>query len=175
MPRTFSYREKILALITALFVLIYLSDQLIASFIVPRFEELREKINYETVLLERYQQVIRLDKKIQEDHDRFMSQMHINGTIDEEISRFLQEVDAVCKNAGVRILDMKPASTKTTDQFQKIRIEIQLETQQANIGKLLLLLTRCESIINVDYLRITAGTDSNVLQCEIYLSRLIAF
>ena len=166
-------REKKLAvLVMGLIGLLGFYFILFAPFY-SKLKILREEIYKESVLLARYQKVLNYRNNIEKIYGDYLGVVKVGGTAQEEISKFLQEVEQLSQKAQVRIVDMKPLGTREDESLNKVKIQIEIDAEQVNLGKLLLEIKNSQAMIHIDSLKIIAGMSGEALKCDLVLSRII--
>jgi len=167
-------REKRLGLFASAFILLLILHFAIVKPFFSRIHALRDAIQSQSILLAKYNRVMHHQDLIQKIYGDYIGRVQGEGTVQEEISKFLQEVDLLCQRSEVRIIDMKPLGAKEDAFFKKVRLEIEVDAQQTSLGKFLFELKTSQAMIQVDHVRITAGVRGEDLKCHFILSRIVA-
>ncbi len=166
-------REKKLAIMAIGLISIIGFYSVLFSPFYSRLKTLREEIYKQSVLLARYQRVLNYRSHIEKIYGEYLGVVKVGGTAQEEISKFLQEIEQLSQKAQVRIVDMKPLSTREGESFNKVKIQIEIDTEQVNLGRLLLEIKNSQAMIHVDSLKVIAGMSGEALKCNLVLSRIV--
>lgn len=166
-------REKKLAIMTvSLLGLIGVYFLLLEPYF-SRLKGIREEIYKQSILLSRYQKVLSFRQKIEKVYGDYLGVVKVGGTTQEEISKFLQEVEQLSQKAQVHIVDMKPLGMKESESLNKVKLEIEVDADQANLGRLLFEIKNSQAMIHVDSLKVSAGMNGEALKCDLVLSRIV--
>jgi len=164
--------EKNLAWIAAALCGAYLLNSFAFSPGLNRLRSLREQVFGRAVLLTKYKKVVQYSEQIRNLYGQYSGALKAGGSIQEEISKFLQEVDQIGQRSGAHIVDMKPLNASPDVNFSKIRIEIEVDAVQPTLGKFLFELKNSQAMIHVDNMRISANARGESLKCHFILSRI---
>jgi Tfp pilus assembly protein PilO len=149
---------------------------LFSSFVIGpgfnRLNTLREQMFSRAVLLTKYKRVVQYSEQIRNLYGRYSGALKAGGSIQEEVSKFLQEVDQIGQRSGAHIVDMKPLNSSGDLNFSKIRIEIEVDAEQTTLGKFLFELKNSQAMIHVDNIRVSANARGESLKCHFILSRI---
>ena len=167
-------REKRLAMIAAGLILILVLHFLIFGPLFDQFSSLRRELRGLSVKLVKYQRMLSFEKEIRKVYGEYLGRVKGEGNAQEEVSKFLQEVNQLCEHSSVRITNIKPLGAREGGLFKKLSLEIEVDADQVKLGRLLFELKNSQTMIHVDHLRVSAAARGENLKCDFVLSRILA-
>lgn len=167
-PREKKLLGIVIALLASLTIYFVLFKPLLSQL-----QTVQAQVLAKSITLTKYQRTLGEKAKIRKIYEQYLGLVGETKSAQEEISKFLKEVDEICSRAGVYIIDMKPLTSLEGEPLTKVRLEIEVTAQQSSLGKLLSELRNSKAYIHVDALRASTGAREG-LKCYLVLSRLVA-
>ncbi|MBI1869993.1 MAG: hypothetical protein HYS07_02235 [Chlamydiae bacterium] len=168
-----SIREKKLALFAGLIIVLMALYFMVLDPLFSKLRTLRGEIQKQSLIYAKYVKIFNSKDHIEHTYNQYVGIVKVEGSSQEEISRFLAEIEALSRKSDVRVVDMKPLSTQDNHSIKKVYLEIEFEAQQMGLGKFLFELKNSQAMIHVDSLKVNAGARSEGLKCHLVLSRIV--
>ena len=160
-----------LTILTGIFALLYF------FCITPWLEKinsLQKQIETRENVLLKHRRFIEMEKNIQDIYQTSIKTAEIEVSREEEIAKFLREIENLSRKSKIRIVDIKPRESKIYDKFNKSIVDIEFEAQQASLAEFLYKLAQSPLGIRIEQLKITARQESKApLLCHTIISRVL--
>ncbi|MBI1883655.1 MAG: type II secretion system protein M [Chlamydiae bacterium] len=167
-------REKKLGMVTGALILVVIIYLWLWTPLSSELSDVRQEIQKEGITLAKFTKILNNRERIEKTYQDYLGIVKVGGAFQEEISKFLQEVEGLCRKSDVHVVDMKPLVGREEENLRKIHLEIEVDAQQLGLGKLLFELKNSQAMIHVDSVKISAGSRSEGLKCHLILSKIAA-
>ncbi len=124
--------------------------------------------------LMKYEQLISDEKSLRRQYQEMQGIIKSSTSAEEEMSRLLKDVDELCRNTGIKIIDIKPLDMTEKESVKSIHVEIEAESTQQNFGRLLYELKYSPIMLQINAFKVSLGSRGEMLKCHIVFSRLIS-
>ncbi len=169
-----SKREKRLFYLTIFLVLIWIAQGFVIKPVVVKWKELDEKIEISSQKLKKNLKMINRKGRIQADHENYASAVKMVGAEEEEMAKFLTEIEFLASSAAVHIIDIKPRPTQKAQFYKKYLVELDAEGDINQISKFIYEIQNSNQLLKIDKFSLaTKGAETNILKCHILVSKIL--
>ena len=147
-------RERIILYVTVIFVFFGLMDGLVYKPIMRHFNELEEKIISQENELRKNIRYLAAREIILNRYSAYAAHAVTSGGDEEEIASLLNEIEELARKSGLSLVNMKPKPATTTEFGKQYPLEVEMETQMAQLIKFIHGLHSSKYILGVKKLRL---------------------
>jgi len=168
-----SRRESRLFYLTLAVIIAWACQAIIVKPVSTNWRRLEEEIAADRLKLEKSERLIRREKSINSDYERAAASLKMSGTTEEEMAKFLTEIESLANSAGVHINEIKPLPTKKLDLYRKFYADLELEGEMAQISRFMRSVQTSPNLLAIDKLSLSSKQGgSNLLLCRIVISKM---
>lgn len=139
-----------------------------------KMEELSQKIEAKKVKLEKSSLILGKKGKIEERYNKYVDNLRLKGTDEEEVAAFLSEIESLAQKNNVRISDMKPRPSKKIDFYKKFTVDLEAEGDINQITQFIYQIQDTPQLLRVDKLRLeTKSSQSQALKSYMSISKVL--
>ena len=139
-----------------------------------RIKSLQKEIVIRERVLLKSRKILLQQDIIKEQYASIIKGVRIAVSKEEEIAKFLKEINKLSQKAKIKIDDIKPRESRVLEQFNKSVVDIEFEAQQTTLAAFLYELAMSPIGIRIEQLRITARHDQKkILTCNAMISRIL--
>lgn len=163
--------------------LFYLTIGLIAALFIYRFvirpvvvtwKGLDEKISVTNLKFEKSQKMLSLKGRIQRDYEKYASSVKMAASEEEEMAKFLTEIESLARSSSVHISGIKPLPIKKVDFYKKYIVELEAEGDINQVSKFIYDIQNSPQLLRIDKFSLgTKGAGTNLLKCNILISKVL--
>lgn len=169
-----SKREKRLFYLTIAIILFWMAQGFVIKPIIIKWKEIDEKISMSVLKLEKNNKIISRQERIKREYENYASNVKMAGSDEEEMAKFLTEIESLARSASVRIVDIKPRPIKKVQLFKKYIVELVAEGDIAQVSKFIYDIQNSPQLLKVDKFSLgTKGAGTNLLKCHILISKIL--
>ncbi len=167
-------REKMLFYITVSVVAIWAGQKYVVQPILDSKAVFGNKYASSIAKLEKYQKLVDGENIIKDKFSKIASNVGVSGSIDEEIAKFLTEIESIAGLSGVAIYEIKPASEDETDIYIKLQSDMEIEGDISEILDFMRKIKNSASLMAAEKLTLSAKqSGSSLIKCRILVSKVI--
>lgn len=169
-----SNREKRLFYFTITLILIWIVQRFAIKPIFVKWKEIDEKIAVSSLKLEKNTKIISRKERIKREYENYASSVKMEGTEEEEMAKFLTEIESLASKSSVRITDIKPRPIKRVQIFKKYIVELEAEGDISQLSKFIYDIQNSSQLLKVDKFSLgTKGAGTNLLKCHLLVSKIL--
>jgi len=167
-------RERNLFYLTVILIFIWFAQRFVFKPIIFKWNELDERIAVNSLKLEKNKRMIDRKERIKQEYDRYASSVKMTGTDEEEMAKFLTEIESLASSSSVRIVDIKPRPIKKVEFYKKYIVELDAEGEIKQVSKFIYDIQNSPQLLKVDkFLLGTKSAGTNLLKCHILVSKIL--
>ncbi len=169
-----SQREKRLFYLTISLIAILFIYRFIIKAVVVNWKDLNEKISVSSLKLEKSRKILNLKNRIQRDYEKYASSVKMAGSEEEEMAKFLTEIESLARFSSVHISGIKPLPIKKVDFYKKYVVELEAEGDIKQVSKFIYDIQNSPQLLKIDKFSLrTKGAGTNLLKCNILVSKVL--
>lgn len=169
-----SQREKKLFYLTIGLITVLFIYRFIIRPVVVTWKDLNERISVSNLKFEKSQKILSLKGRIQRDYERYASSVKMSGSEEEEMAKFLTEIESLARSSSVHISGIKPLPIKKVDFYKKYVVELEAEGDIKQVSKFIYDIQNSPQLLKIDkYSLGTKGAGTNLLKCNILVSKVL--
>ncbi len=169
-----SKREKNLFYLTVFLIIIWVMYVFVIGPIRAKWKELNEKIELAGLKLEKNQMMIDRKEIIRSEHERYVLPVKMVSSEEEEMAKFLTEIESLANSSSVYIIDVKPRPIKKIKFYKKYIVELNTEGDISQISKFIYDIQNSTQLLKIDAFSLgIKGAGTNFLKCHILVSKIL--
>lgn len=169
-----SQREKRLFYLTISLIAILFIYRFVIKPVVVNWKDLNEKISVSSLKLEKSRKILNLKSRIQRDYENYASSVKMAGSEEEEMAKFLTEIESLARFSSVHISGIKPLPIKKVDFYKKYVVELEAEGDIKQVSKFIYDIQNSPQLLKIDKFSLrTKGAGTNLLKCNILVSKIL--
>ncbi len=169
-----SKREKNLFFLTVFLIIIWVMYVFVIVPIRVRWKDLNEKIELAGLKLEKNQMMIDRKETIRSEHERYVLPVKMVSSEEEEMAKFLTEIESLVNSSSVYIIDVKPRPIKKIKFYKKYIVELNTEGDISQISKFIYDIQNSTQLLKIDAFSLgIKGAGTNSLKCHILVSKIL--
>lgn len=166
--------EKKLFFLTLILIFIWVAHSFVIRPIVTKWKELDDRVSMTGLKLEKSQKIISKREKIQGEYKTYASPIKMVGSEEEEMAKFLTEIESLAGSSSVRIIDIKPRPIKKVEFYKKYLVELEGEGNINQMSKFIYDMQNSPHLLKIDDFAMgTKGAGTNLLKCHILVSKIL--
>ena len=122
-----SGRESRLFFLTLAVVVAWSAEAFILKPVAAKWKRLDDQIAADSLKLEKSERLIRRRGSITNDYDKAAASLKMAGSAEEEMAKFLTDIESLANTTGVHINEIKPLPTKKFNLYRKFYADLELE------------------------------------------------
>lgn len=169
-----SKREKRLFYLTIGLIFFSLLYSLVVKPLITNWQQLEKKIETSALKVEKNLRMLERKTIIQDEYNKYVSAVKMAGSVEEEMTKFLTEIESLASSSSVRIIGIKPHPVKEVGFYKKFFVELDAEGDINQISKFIYDMQNSTQLLKIDKLSIgTKGAGTNLLKCSILVSKIL--
>jgi len=166
-----SRRERIIFYLCSIVIIFAVFYSLVVEKIMNTWRDLGLKVTKAEKELFKNYRLIRKEKDISGEYEKYISYMKVKGAEEEKASSILMEIETLARKNNVTTTDIKPLGVKTIDFYRKYIFEVSAEANIENLTKFIYGMQGSSKILTVEYLTLSAKkAKGDVLQAEMRIA-----
>ena len=149
-----SKRERLILYVTVIVIFFGLMQRLVYRPIVGHFNELEEKILSQEDQLSKNMRYLAAREIIVNRYSAYAAHAVTSGVDEEEIASLVNEIERLARKSGLSLVNMKPKPATATEFGKQYPLEVEVETQMAQLIKFIHGLHSSKYILGVEKLRL---------------------
>ncbi|MDP2942427.1 MAG: type 4a pilus biogenesis protein PilO [Candidatus Omnitrophota bacterium] len=167
-------RERNLFCITAVLIIFWIVQGFVVKPIFTKWKQLDEKISADALKLERNLEMIKRKDAIKSDYEKYASAVKMAGSEEEEMAKFLTEIEALATSSSIRVIDIKPRPARKIRFYKNYLVELEAEGDINQVSKFIYDIQNSPQMLRVDKLSLgIKGAGTNLLKCRILVSKIL--
>ncbi len=152
----FSRRERIIFWLCIMIIASAVFYSLILERVITSWSDLKLKIAKSEKQLYKNYRLIRKEKDISGEYEKYISYMKGKGDNEEKSSSILMEIETLARKNNVAATDIKPLGVKDIDFYKKYIFEVSAEGDIKSLTKFIYDMQASATILTVEYLSLSA-------------------
>ncbi len=149
-----SKRERLILYVTVIVIFFGLMQRLVYRPIMGHFNELEEKILSQEDQLSKNMRYLAAREIIVNRYSAYAAHAVTSGVDEEEIASLVNEIEGLARKSGLSLVNMKPKPATATEFGKQYPLEVEVETQMAQLIKFIHGLHSSKYILGVKKLRL---------------------
>lgn len=172
-----SNRENKLFYIGLTVIALLLAQAVVIEPLATKWRQLDTKIAADKIKLEKINALIRGKDSITSDYENSVSAVKMAGSTEEEMAKFLTEIESIANSSSVHINEIKPLPAKKFELYRKFYADIELEGEMAQISDLMRQIQDSAHLLAIDRLSLSSTQVAGVsfLKCRVVISKIAVF
>lgn len=172
MTKILSKREKIILFATIGIIAFAVVFNLFLAPLLSKNSDLNRQINFTRTKIKKYLWLLSHKDKLQAKYNKFYAGVRIQSESQDPLVTALSELEALAKNANIRIIDIRPQQTKPSDLYPEILIDVRLEGTMEGYLNFIYNLENSPSLFKIRRFQLTAKANSPTLEGAFSVSQL---
>ena len=169
-----SKRERRLAFFTVAVVLASLIYSFLLKPLFYKWGRLNQEIFSKEIELKKNIRYLRQKNKVNNIYQEYVKYVQRAGTDEEEMTFLLNEVEKTARNAGMRIVNIRPKPTKDLEFCKKYILEMHCEAALDECLNFIYNLQESEQLIRVERLKLTSPSKAvPALKAHLFVTRIL--
>lgn len=171
-----SGRENRLFFLTLAVIIAWSAEAFIIKPVSAKWKQLDEKIAADNLKLEKSERLIRRRGLIASDYEKSAATLKMTGSAEEEMAKFLTEIESLSNTTGVHINEIKPLPTKKFNLYREFYANLELEGEMAQISGFMRMVQDSPDMLAIDKLSLNPKqSGSSFLRCSVVISKIAIF
>lgn len=168
-----SRRESRLFYLTLAVIIVWAGQALLIKPFLEKWKRLDEEIAADRLKLERSERLIMRKESINSDYQKAAASIRMSGTAEEEMARFLTEIESLANSTGVHINEIKPLPTKQLGLYKKFYADLELEGEMVQISRFMRSVQSSPNLLAIYKLSLSSKqAGSKLLLCRVVISKI---
>lgn len=172
MHKLLTTREKIIFISTIGVLIFSLVFNLFISPIVNKSEILNKDIQRTRAKLKKYRQLLSQKEQLQKMFSDFFPSLKAASRQGDAVESTLFDLENLAKEAGIRIVNIRPNASKGSDLFQETLIDLKTEGTSDGYLKFIYNIENSPSLFKIKTLQLTSRPNAQVLEGAFLISQL---
>ena len=169
-----SKREKIIFYSATLFIFLAVFDRTVVGPSLSRMQEQEKEIKEKTFIIKKDLHIVALKDSIQEESKKYEGYFSKTGSIEDEKSAILKEVENLASEAKVYLVYIRPQDVVSEGPFKKIIINVSCEATMPDTVKFLHSIESSTRLLTIESYIITPKEEgSSIAQCRVTISKVV--
>lgn len=175
MLKILSKRERVI-LSAAVGVVIFAAGfNFLIAPILSKNDSLNKEITLTRAKLRKYRWLLSQKDYIQGKYSKFSSAAKLSVEEEDALTSALSELENLAKNANIRIIDLRPQATKSSDLYREIFIDLRAEGTMEGYLNFIYNLENSLSLLRIKKFQLSARPNTAVLEGSFSISRIYGF
>lgn len=167
----FSRRERMIFNLCGIVIISAIFYSLVIEKIVNTWSSLNLRIAKTEKELYKNYRLIRKEKDISAEYEKYISYMKAKGEKEEMSSSILMEIETLARRNNVITTDIKPLEAKDIDFYKKYIFEVTAEADIKSLTQFIYEMQSSSKILAVEYLSLSAkGAGADTLRAEMHIT-----
>jgi hypothetical protein len=172
MQRILTKREKIILYVTAGVVIFSIIFNFLISPLLQKTQSLNKEINVTGLKLRKYIQLLSNKDNIQNRYNEFVAGKNSTYENKDPLVAALSVLEGMAKDAGVRIIDIRPQASQRLDLYKEILIDLRTEASMESYIKFLYNIESSLSLLKIKKFQLNTKPNSQFLEGNFSISRI---
>jgi Tfp pilus assembly protein PilO len=171
MQRLLKKRERIIFYLVVGLIIASVGFNLVMEPLLAKNKNLGNEINTGRAKLKKYAQLLAQKDAIESEFNKFSVSLNNPGLQAASVSA-LSELENLASAAKIRIVDIRPQSTKTVQLYKETIIELKTEGSMEDFLKFIYSIENSLFLLKIKRLVLTARSESGLLEANISISQI---
>ena len=169
-----SKREKMLFYFTLIAIAVWIGHAFLIKPMLTKWKKLDEKFASDKLKLEKSERLIAKKSSIAGDYKKAASAVRMTGSEEEEMGKFLTEIESLANSSSVHINEIKPLPTKQLELYRKFYADLEVEGEMVQISDFMQRVQNSPHLLAIDRLSLGSkqAEGSILLKCRIVISKV---
>ena len=172
MIKVLTKRERIILYATIGIIIFTVVFNFLLAPILTKNDILNKEINITRIKLNKYLRLLSQRAYIQNKYNKFSSTFKIPEQGGDTLVAALSELETLAKNANIRILDIRPQASKTSDIYKENLIEARTEGGMEGYLKFIYDIENSLSLLRIKRFQLNAKPGASGLEGSFSISQL---
>lgn len=172
MQKILAKREKIILCITIGVVIFSIVFNFLIAPVIKKAETLNKEINIIRIKLKKYMRLLAHKDYIQEKYNKFTSGLNLSSASKDTTVSSLSVLEALAKDANIRIIDLRPQTIKNLDLYKEIIIDLRAEGTIEGYLKFIYNIDNSLSLLRIKKFQLNAKPNTQALESNFSISQL---
>jgi len=171
MQRLISKREKTILFVTLAVILFSVVYTFFISPLLKRADILNKEIKRARLKLKKYAYLLSQETQLKEKYDQFVSRQHLLDVTENPAISALSILEALAKEANIRIIDIRPKTPRAAGQYRETAIDLRTEGTMEGYLKFLYSIENSLTLLDVQRFQLNAKPNSQLLEGSFSISQ----
>ena len=169
-----SKREKLFLYAVIFFVGFAFLDRLVIRPVGGKFKQLNGEILIQRKLLGKNLRNLAQKEVVLREYKKFETYSKTSGSDEEEIAKFLKDIEKYARRCAVYIVDIKPQPMINIDFYKKCVVEIESEAKIEALMKFIYQIESSNKLLKVERLQLTCAKDApSIIKANIVITKAL--
>lgn len=169
-----SQREKIFLYAVIIFVSCAFLDKVVILPVAGKFGHLNEEISIQEKLLAKNVRNLLQKDIVTIEHKQFENYSRPVGSDEEEMAKFLNNVEKYARESAVYLADIKPRPAMEIDVYKKYIVEVESEGEMKGLLGFLYKIEHSDGLLNIERLQLSPKkAGSPVVEGVVVISKIL--
>ena len=172
MLRMLTKRERAISYVTVGIFIFSIAFNLLIAPILTKNENLNKEINITRIKLKKNMQLLNEREYLRKKYNELSTHLKISD-VDAEISANpLSELENLAKASNIRIIDIRPTTSKTPGLYKETVIDLRTEGTMEDYLKFIYNIENAFSILRIKRLQLNAKPNTSTLEGDFSISQI---
>lgn len=169
-------REKALFYLALILILLGIGQRVIFSPIRAKWKQLDEKVSENLSRLKKSESILAKSAAVEEEYKKNISAVKATGSEEEEMTKFLSEIESLASPSSIHLIEIKPLPVKKTEPYKTYYVELEAEGGISQISKFMYDIENSPNLLTVDKFSLGAKeSGTNLLKFHLVVTKLTVF
>ena len=172
MQRLISKRERIILFVTVAVVFSSVVFTFLIAPLLKRADILNKEIKRTRLKLKKYAYLLSQESELKEKFEEFASRQHLSSESPEAAVSSLSVLEALAKEANIRIIDIRPQVPRSSQQYKETVIDLRTEGMMEGYFKFLYSIENSLTLFEIKRFQLNAKPNSQLLEGIFSISQI---
>lgn len=172
MQKILAKREKIILSITVGVIIFSIVFNFLIAPALKKAETLNKEINIIRIKLKKYMRLLSQKDYIQQKYNKFTAGLNLSSASKDTTVSVLSVLEALAKDANIRIIDIRPQTIKNLDLYKEIIVDLRAEGSIEGYLKFIYNIENSLSLLRIKKFQLTAKPTTQALEGSFSISQL---
>ncbi len=174
MLKILNKRERIILYATLGVAIFAVGFNFFIAPILAKNDYLNKEIALARAKLRKYRWLLSQKDYIQGKYNKFSSALKISGEQQDSLTSALSEVENLAKDANIRIIDIRPQTSRGSGLYQEMLIDLRTEGAMEGYLKFIYNLENSLSLLRIKRFQLSAKPNTAALEGSFSISKIIS-
>lgn len=170
MIKVLTKRERIILYVTIGMLVFAISFNFVIAPVLTKNDGLNKEINLARAKLKKYFWLLSQKDYIQAKFSKFSTTFRISGEKQDTLVSALSELENLAKNANIRIIDVRPQTSRGLDLYKEVLIDLRAEGTMEGYLNFIYNLENSLSLLKIKRFQLTAKPNTPTLEGSFSIS-----
>ncbi len=168
-----SKRERLIFYVAASIIIFSFLYNFLVEPAYKKYKQLNQRLLSNDIKYQRFVRLTKEKERIAKEYKNSIKDVKLKSSDEEETASLLTQIETIARNSGVRIVDMKPQSTKDRGFYKQFRVEVKVESNMSALTRFMYDTVNSDQILKLERLQINAkGGGSDLLVATINVTKI---